>query len=46
MLTGVGMLEFEFIEEERSCFIFMGGTWIVIWAGGGNVSVMVCKVGL
>jgi hypothetical protein len=30
MLTGVGMLEFEFIEEERSCFIFMGGTWMVI----------------
>ena len=30
MLTGVGMLELEFIEEERSCLIFMGGTWIVM----------------
>ena len=29
MLTGVGMLEFELIDDVRSCFTEFCGTWIV-----------------
>jgi hypothetical protein len=45
MLTGVGILEFEAIEEVRSCFTGMWGTCTAVVSGGiCDVMLLYCKL--